>query len=195
MMGDGTGMKLEEKLEKIGSKSITILEFSADESQIKLVADFLKFKQKTDCYGVYLSCNRPTNNLIEKLEDYGYDLKKNIENGRIRVVDLMSKNVGDTIRAQVIYVSSASELSAIQLAIEQSINQIKGLGKQCWLLVDSLITLLVFNSSNSLLEFLHFLFGRLRVEKFEGIIFSAREGIDMQVISTIKQFCDEIIKI
>ncbi len=194
-MGDGTGVELEEKLEKIGSRSITILEFSADESQIKLVADFLKFKQKTDCYGVYLSCNRPTNNLIEKLEDYGYDLKKNIENGRIRIVDLMSKNVGDTIRTQVIYVSSASELSAIQLAIEQSINQIKGLGKQCWLLVDSLITLLVFNSSNSLLEFLHFLFGRLRVEKFEGIIFSAREGIDMQVISTIKQFCDEIIKI
>ncbi len=195
MMGDGIGVALEEKLAKIHSRSISILEFSADESQIKLVADFLKFKQKTDDYGVYLSCNRPTNNLIEKLKDYGYDLKINIENGRIRVVDLMSKNVGDTLRAQVVYVSSASELSAVQLAIEQSINQIKDLGKQCWLLVDSLITLLVFNSPNSVLEFLQILFGRIRVEKFEGIIFSAREGIDMKVISTIRQFCDNVIKI
>jgi len=184
---------IEEKLAKVSSGSIVILEFPAEENQIKLAADFLKSKQKTSRYGVYVSSNRPANNLIEKVKDYGYDLKKDLEEGRVWVVDLVSKNVGDAEVNGVIYVSSASELSATQMAIEKAINRIKGRDGPGWLLLDSIATLLVFNSPDSLLEFMHFLLGRLRVLGFDGVIFTVREGIDAKVISTIRQFCDGII--
>jgi len=186
---------LEAKLADVSSGSIVILEFPAEENQIKLAAEFLKFKMKNGSYGVYVSSNRPTNNLIEKVEGYGYDLKKGLEEGRVWVVDLVSKNVGAAEVGGVIYVSSASELSATQMAIEKAVNRIKGRDGPGWLLLDSIATLLVFNSPDSLLEFLHFLLGRLRVLGLDGVIFTVREGIDTKVISTIRQFCDAIIKL
>ena len=188
-------MGIEEKLASVSAGSIVILEFPVEENQIKLAAEFLKFKEKTGSYGVYVSSNRPTNNLIEKVKDFGYDLKKGLEEGRVWVVDLVSRNVGDAEVSGVIYVSSASELSATQMAIEKAINRIKGRDGPGWLLLDSIATLLVFNSPDSLLEFLHFLLGRLRVLGFDGIIFTVREGIEVKVIATIRQFCDEIVKL
>ena len=188
-------MGIEEKFAKISSGSVVILEFPAEENQIKLAAQFLKFKEKTGSYGVYVSSNRPTNNLIEKVKGYGYNLEKALEEGRIWVVDLVSKNVGDHEVSGVIYVSSASELSAMQMAIERAVNQIKNIDGPGWLLLDSIATLLVFNNPDSLLEFLHFLLGRLRVLKFDGVIFTVREGIEAKVIATIRQFCDTIIKL
>lgn len=186
---------IEDKLAKVSPGSIVILEFPAEENQIKLATEFLKLKEKTDSYGVYVSSNRPTNNLVEKVNDYGYNLKKALDEGRVWVVDLVSKNVGDTEVKGVIYVSSASELSATQMAIEKAVNRIKDKDGSGWLLLDSIATLLVFNSPDSLLEFLHFLLGRLRVLGFGGIIFTGHEGIEMKVIATIRQFCDEIVKL
>jgi len=186
---------VEKKLADVSPQSIVILEFPAEQNQMKLAADFLEFKGKTGSYGVYVSSNRPTNNLIEKLKDHGYDLKNDLEKGRIWIVDLVSKNVGDAEVSGVIYVPSASELSATQMAIETAINRIEGRDGSGWLLLDSIATLLVFNSPDSLLEFLHFLLGRLRVLGFDGIIFTVREGIEMKVISTIRQFCDAIIEL
>ena len=188
-------MGIETKFANVSSGSIVILEFPAEENQIKLASEFLSFKEKSGSYGVYVSSNRPTNNLIEKVEDYGYNLKKGLEEGRVWVVDLVSKNVGDAEVGGVIYVSSASELSATQMAIEKAVNRIKRNNGPGWLLIDSIATLLVFNSPDSLLEFLHFLLGRLRVFGFDGVIFTVREGIDSKVISTIRQFCDAIIKL
>lgn len=188
-------MEIETKLANISSGSIVILEFPAEENQVKLVAEFLKFKEKTGCCGVYVSSNRPTNNLIQKVKDYGYDLKKALEEGRVWVVDQVSKGVGDAEVSGVIYVSSPSELSATQMAIEKVINRIKDRDGPCWLLLDSITTLLVFNSPGSLLEFLHFLLGRLRVLGFDGIICTAREGTDAKVISTIRHLCDVTIRL
>lgn len=188
-------MEIEAKLADISPASVVIMEFPAEVNQTKLAAEFLKFKEKIGSSGVYVSSNRPTSNLIEKFKEHGYDLKKALEEGRVRVVDLVSKNVGDAEVEGVIYVSSASELSATQMSIEKAITRIKDKNGPGWLLLDSIATLLVFNSSDSLLEFLHFLLGRLRVMKFDGIIFTVREGIESKTISTIRQFCDEIIKL
>lgn len=188
-------VKIEDELEKVSPRSITVVEYPIEENQIKLVADYLEFKERIGSYGIYVSSNRPVNNLIEKVKDHGYDLKKALEEGRVWVVDLVSKSVGDCEISGVIYVSSASELSATQMAIERAINKIKRNDRQCWLLLDSITTMLVFNSPDSLLEFLHFLIGRLRVLGFNGVIFVVREGIEVKVVATIKQFCDKAIKL
>jgi len=186
-------MGLEAKLANVSSGSIVILEFPTEENQIKLAAEFLKFKEKNGSFGVYVSSNRPTNNLIAKVKDYGYDLKKGLEEGHVCVVDLVSSNVDDAEVDGVVYVSSASELSATQMAIEKAVKKIESNSVPGWILLDSIATLLVFNSPDSLLGFLHFLLNRIRVLEFDGIIFTVREGIDSKVIATIRQFCDEII--
>jgi archaellum biogenesis ATPase FlaH len=188
-------MGLETKIANVSPGSIVILEFPAEANQVKLAAEFLKFKEKTRSRGVYVSSNRPTNNLIEKVKDYGYDLKKALVEDRVKVVDLVSKSGGDDEVSGVIYISSASELSTTQMAIEKAINQIRDKDGSFWFLLDSIATPLVFNPPESLLEFLHFLISRLRILRVDGIIFTVSEGIPRNVISTIRQFCDVIIKI
>lgn len=192
---NGITMGLEEKLANVPPRSIVVLEVSAEENQMKLVAEFLKSKEKTGSYGVYVSSNRPTTNLVEKVTDYGYDLKKALDEGRVCVVDLVSKSLGETEMNGVICVSSASELSATQLAIEKAVKRIESKDGSGWFLLDSIATLLVFNSPDSLLGFLHFLLGRLRVLKLSGIIFATHEGIETKVVTTIKQLCDATLKL
>ena len=174
-----------------------IVEFPAKENQIKLIAEFLNFKKKSSSYGIYVSSNRPSKNLIEKVKEYEYDLKNDIEKGRIWIIDLISKNVGDSEVSNIIYISSPSELSAMQIAIEKALAWLQGKDKdkRGWILFDSIATLLLYNSPDSLLKHLHFVFGKLRVLGIDAIIFTINEGIDKKVISMIRQLCDIIITV
>jgi len=185
---------IKDKLANISSGSIMIVEFPAKENQIKLIVEFLNFKKKSSSYGIYVSSNRPSKNLIEKVKEYEYDLKNDIEKGRIWIIDLISKNVGDSELNNIIYISSL-ELSAMQMAIEKALAWLKGKDKQGWILFDSIATLLLYNSPDSLLKHLHFVFGKLRVLGIDAIIFTINEGVDKKVISMIRQLCDTIITV
>jgi len=185
--------KIEEKLKGVPPKSIVIIETPIEEDQMRLIADFLKFRAGDK--GIYVSSNRPTNDLIEKLLAYSFDLRENLEASGIRVVDLMSRSVGANEVKDSIYVSSPSELSAIQMAIEKAFDRIDGEAGKTWLLLDSISTLLVFNSPGAVLQFLHFLIGRLRVLQFNGVIFTVEGSVEEKVLSTIRQFCDMVIKL
>jgi len=177
------------------SVSVAVWEFAPEKDQIELIAGFLKRKQETSSHGVIVSSNRPVANLIEKLKDYGYNLEDDMKRGQVVVVDLLSKNVGAPEMARVIYVSSVAELSALQLAIERALIGIKGSDEPKWLLLDSIVTLLVFNTPEALLGFIHFLVGRLRVLKIDSVLFAVQGGIDVRTISTIKQMADRTVKL
>jgi hypothetical protein len=47
--------------------------------------------------------------------------------------------------------------------------------------------------SGALLHFLHFKISRLRVLEYGAVIFTIEGSVEPGVISTIKQFCDEVI--
>jgi len=185
--------KVEEELKSVPPKSVALLETPLEENQMRLVAEFLKFRRNDK--GIFVSSNRPTNDLIEKLPSYNFNLREALEAGRICVIDLVSRSVGASEAKGGIYVSSPSELSATQMAIEKAFERIDGQAGKTWLLLDSISTLLVFNSPEALLQFLHFLIGRLRVLQFNGIIFTIEGSVDEKVLSTIRQFCDMVIKL
>jgi len=185
--------KVEENFKGVQPKSIVMLETPVEENQMRLVADFLKFSRNDK--GIYVSSNRPTNDLAEKLLAYNFDLRKALEAGRICVIDLMSRSIGANEVRGGIYVSSPSELSATQMAIEKAFERINGEAGKTWLLLDSISTLLVFNSPGALLQFLHFLIGRLRVLQFNGVIFTVEGSVEERTLATIRQFCDMVIKL
>jgi KaiC/GvpD/RAD55 family RecA-like ATPase len=186
-------VRLVERLKGVPPKSVVILEVPSEEDPMKLISDFLRFKQNDK--GIYVSSNRSTKGLAEKLLVYKFDMRKLLEAGGICVVDLASKSVGSAEMKNSICVSSPSELSATQMAIEKAAEGLDGNSGNPWLLLDSLSTLLVYNSPGALLHFLHFLIGRLRVLGFDGMIFVVQGSVDGNVLSTIRQFCDEVIKL
>jgi archaellum biogenesis ATPase FlaH len=184
---------MEEKLKGVPPNSIVLLEIPFEMNQLELIASFLKFSQKDK--GIYVSSNRPVSDLIEKLVAYKFDIGNALETGMMCVVDLVSRSIGADEVKRCIYVSSPSELSATQVAIEEAIKRIDGGAGKNWLLVDSISTLLVFSSSGSILQFLHFLVGRLRVQRFNGIIFTVEDSVDERTLSTLRQFCDMVIRL
>lgn len=185
--------EIEERLKGVPPKSVLLLETRLEENQMMLIADFLKFRQNDK--GIYVSSNRPTNDLVEKLQTYNFDLQEALETGRICVIDLMSRSVGANEVKGGIYISSPSELSATQMAIEKAFDRADGEAGKTWLLLDSISTLLVYNSPGALLQFVHFLIGRLRVIQFNGVIFTVEGSVDERTLSTIRQFCDMVIKL
>jgi len=185
--------KIEEELEGLPPKSIVLFEIPIEEDQMRLTASFLKFRRNDN--GIYVSSNRPANDLVEKLQTYNFDLGNALEAGRICVIDLVSRGVGANEVNGCLYAPSPSELSAAQMAIEKAFERVKGEGGKMWLLLDSISTLLVFNSPGALLQFLHFLISRLRVLQFNGAIFTVEGSVDEKVLSTIRQFCDRMIKL
>jgi KaiC/GvpD/RAD55 family RecA-like ATPase len=186
-------VKLEERFNHIAPKSIVLLEVPAKENPMKIIATFLRHRQGDS--GIYISSNRPAKDLVEKLSYHGFDLRKSLESRKMYVLDLVSKSVGSNEVEGSINVASPCELSATQMAFEKAAEQLNGKGGNPWLLLDSLSTLLVYNTSGALLHFLHFLFGRLRVLGFDGTIFTVEGSVDVNVLSTIRQFCDETIKL
>jgi len=114
--------KFEERLKGVPPRSVVILEIPPEENQMRLTAEFLKFERKDKV--IYISSNRPANNLIEKLLTYNFDLKEAIEAGRICIIDLVSRSVGYSEVKGCIYVSSPTELSATQMAIENAVARI-----------------------------------------------------------------------
>jgi KaiC/GvpD/RAD55 family RecA-like ATPase len=170
-----------------------LLEVNADENPMQLAADFLRFRHNER--GIYISSNRPTKNLIEQLNVKGFDLRTPLETERICVIDLVSKSFGANEIKGSINVASPCELSATQMAFEKAVERIDGNAGVPWLLLDSLSTLLVYNSAGALLHFLHFLIGRLRVLGFDAAIFAVEGSVEGNVLLTIRQFCDEDVKL
>ncbi|WXG44582.1 MAG: ATPase domain-containing protein [Promethearchaeati archaeon SRVP18_Atabeyarchaeia-1] len=186
-------VKLEDRLKRVVPKSVVLLEVPVSENPMKIVADFLRYRQ--DDKGIYVSSNRSTKDLVEKLRVYGFDLRESLETEKTYVIDLVSKSVGSSEVKGSLNVASPSELSATQMAFEKAVELLNCKRDDSWLLIDSLSTLLVYNSSGALLHFLHFLVGRLRVLGFDGAIFAVEGSVEGNVLSTVRQFCDEVIRL
>ncbi len=65
MMGCLHVTNAEEKLKDVPPKSIVLLETPVRENQMKLIASFVKSRPNDKA--IFISSNRPTNDLVEKL--------------------------------------------------------------------------------------------------------------------------------
>ncbi len=186
-------MRLTEELSlTMQPNHVFLLQMGIEQDYLKLISGFLLLNRNS--YGIYVSSNRSAQNLTQELQRYGNDLASMMQAGRLFIVDLVSRNVGEREINGAVYVSSPSELSAAQMAIEGVINKWNTEPKNTWLVIDSIPTLLIFNGAGALLHFLHFLVGRLRVLGYTGIIFTVEGSLSSRVFSTIAQLCDTVIK-
>jgi len=171
---------------------VLLLQTGIEENYLKLISHFLLINR--NCKGIYVSSNRSSRDLVDRLRKYDYDLDAKIKAREISIVDLVSRSVGAQEIEGAVYVSSPSELSATQMAIEAAINKLSPQAENAWLIIDSLPTLLIFNGVGALLNFLYFLIGRLRVLGYTGVIFTAEGSLSPRVFSTVAQLCDKVIK-
>jgi len=137
--------------------------------------------------GVYVTLNRPFSSVRKLLEKGGVDTEM------IIFLDGVIKTAGGKITKEknCVFIGSLENLSDFSLAMDQAVRALPG--KDKFLFFDSLSTLLLYNSAETVARFIHFLAGKMRVWKVKGILISLERQEDKDLIEELTQFCDVIV--
>ncbi len=150
--------------------------------------------------GIYITVNRPFNVLVRDLK------KSGIDTDNIFFVDCISKMIPapkgislqgpETIEMtkECLFIPSPTRLTEIGIALSEALNTMKNYQNK-FLFLDSISTLLIYNSEASVEKFVHFLVTRLRIFGLVGIILSLEKGTNRELIATLTELCDQVVEV
>jgi KaiC/GvpD/RAD55 family RecA-like ATPase len=137
--------------------------------------------------GVYVTLNKPFKTM------QGIFKKKGIDDRLVIFIDAVTQTAGGELEKtdNCLFIGSPDNLSDISIAMDQAVRALPS--KEKFVFFDSLSTLLIYNSIETVSKFVHFLAGKMRVWKVKGIIVSLRKDKDEQLIDALMQFCDAVL--
>lgn len=133
--------------------------------------------------GVYVTLNKPYSAMLSTLK------RAKIDTRLIIFIDAITKITGAKVKKEknCLLIGSPENLSDISIAMDQAV---RSLPKNKFLFFDSLNTLLIYNSIETVVKFIHFLAGKMRVWRVKGIIISLKKSSNKELIDELTQFCD-----
>jgi len=109
------------------------------------------------------------------------------DRNRIVIIDAFSRNSSDT-SPQVIKLSNPSDMTGVQIAIE---NAEKNLLGEKIVLFDSINVLTVYQKRENVAKFFHMFNNKIRLEDKTLIIFAVKESTDPELVDYLKEFADK----
>lgn len=147
------------------------------------VGELVKVIHSRQVKGIYVTLNKPYKTLKNQYEKDGVDTKA------LFFIDGITDMVEET--EDHINVGSVQDLSSLSIAISKVVSASK---EKCFLLFDSLSTLLVYNDPKTVARFAHILTSKLRGWDLQGILLSVAMEQERDVIAQLTQFCDKTIR-
>ena len=136
--------------------------------------------------GIYVSLNIPYSSLSATIKKNGIDMSK------LYFIDSTGETAANkTGNSNCSFLKSPQSLVELSLTITKFATS----GKFNFLFLDSMSTLLIYNSLETTEKFLHYLINKIRVLGLGGIIISPYEEKSNKLMPTISQFCDKCIKL
>tara|TARA_Y100000310_G_C20035065_1_gene513525 strand:- start:87 stop:386 length:300 start_codon:yes stop_codon:yes gene_type:complete len=90
-----------------------------------------------------------------------------------------------------VFVESPEHLTDLSVALHKFFTSSNE--KNRFLYIDSLSTLTIHNNLDTVLRFIHYVTGKMRIFGFNGMMLSLHEETDKRLISELGQFCDKVI--
>jgi KaiC/GvpD/RAD55 family RecA-like ATPase len=139
--------------------------------------------------GIYVTVNKPYSSLKQALD------RMQINSDYLLFIDAISRAVGEGKEKvkNCIFIENPTQLIDIGIALTEAIAKLKKENKKPFVFLDSLSTLLLYNSPETVGKFSHFTVTRMRLWGVLGIVMSLEDDVKADVVKTIKQFCDEVI--
>jgi archaellum biogenesis ATPase FlaH len=176
-------------LETKGDKTVLLIS-SKSENHNQIVLSLLEtLILKRDMGGVYITISRPSDSIIDTLD------AKGVPSENVFFVDCISQMSGKLAgikRENVTYVDNPSSLEEISMFLERLLVKIKGDGK--FIVLDSLSSLLIYNSDKSVREFAHFIINRARMQNITAVILSIEKKEAEDLVKTLAPMCDSELK-
>ncbi|MBI5797857.1 hypothetical protein HZA98_03050 [Candidatus Woesearchaeota archaeon] len=132
--------------------------------------------------GIYLSLNRPLNNLLENLK------AAKIESSRLHFIDTVTKNEIDTPNSY--FLKTQKSMTKLKLALQASLK----IKKSSFVILDSLNTLFLNNKKESAMKCIENLVLKCRAQQLQGILLST-EQTNEEHLEKIASLCDQTINL
>ena len=140
---------------------------------------------------VYVTINNPYSSLKESL------LSKGIKVENVFFIDAVSEDAGlrGSKAEDCKFLASSSSLTELGIELQSAVSRYKGDSSPPVIVLDSVSTLLVHNSEQSVGKFIHYTAARIRIWKGRGVFWSIQDEASKEVVKTLQQYCDETIAV
>lgn len=150
---------------------------------LEIVKHFTKIAE-----GIFVTLNRPYFSLKKMLTKEGVDLSK------IIFIDCITLQLGgeQVDEDRCFYLTSPDPVQ-LQVTIERAMDLV--LSENRFIYLDSLSTISLYKSFETLIKFLRHLTGKMRLRGFVGTIFTLEKEMNESYYSQISLMCDEVIEV
>jgi KaiC/GvpD/RAD55 family RecA-like ATPase len=179
-------LKIQKTFEELPEKFVILfVERQAEYPAINM--ELVKYFLGRGIQGIYVSINRSAGDVADTLKKEGADESKVI------FIDAVSRmaNEKEIGKENYIYVDSPKDLVEMSVSIEEAAEKIKG--KEKFIIIDSITTLLIYNKPVSIEKFVHSISGKMHSWGTKGI-FTAMESTKKSQMNLLAQFFDQVIK-
>lgn len=176
-------------------KDVSLIQVSKEMDLTKAMLIVLKRMLADRSTPFLLLSNSTSKDLIRMAEDSSIDLVTPINQKRLIVIDCVSKYKEEKSVEEfknIYYASSPSDLSEVALKVSEAVSDSRSVGEK-WLVIDSLSAMSMYNTAGGILRFMQFLFKKLRMLNFDGVVVVVRDGSEDPLLSELRRYCNTII--
>ena len=181
------GLAILRTLEEFPEKYVVLMVANRKKYPV-LAEQLIKYFVGKKAEGIFITTNKPAVDLVEGLRKEKVDLDK------VNLIDTVSKRSGEgeADAHNIIYIDSPENLTELDSAINDCIEKVQG--KNRFFVLDSMSTLLVYNTERTVEKFMHSLSGKTRAKQFKTVFTLASET-RQETLNILSQFCDKVIEI
>lgn len=154
-----------------------------EEVNMQILNKFISEEKK---HGIYITLNRPYDNIVGLMKKDKIDIKK------LSFIDCISKEISRPKgKVDCIFIRSPADLTGMAIALDKLFEH----NKHGFIFFDSLDTLLFYNKLDGVIKFLHFITGKMRIYGIHGVLLGLHEKTTEELIGELSPFTDKIIKL
>ncbi len=185
--GREVGLAILRALEEFPEKYVVLMVANRKKYPV-LAEQLIKYFVGKKAEGIFITTNKPAVDLVEGLR------KEKVDLGKVNLIDTVSKRSGEgeVDAHNIIYIDSPENLTELDSAINDCIEKVQG--KNRFFVLDSMSTLLVYNTERTVEKFMHSLSGKARAKQFKTVFTLASET-RQETLNILSQFCDKVIEI
>lgn len=177
--------KLEAGLEDLTDKRVIMVEAKSERHKAVLASLMDILASKNGMGGVYLSITKPSESIIAAITESGIDSRDIFF---IDCISLMAGKMQAEKSDKVVYVENPSSLEEISMYLDRMLDRVVSPNK--FLFLDSVSSLLIYNTDKSVKEFTHYLINKIRLEQLMGVILTIEKKEAEDLVRTLTPMCD-----
>jgi hypothetical protein len=178
-------VELTTKLKGVKDNAVILIS-SKSELHTQIVSNMLDLLvNKKEMGGVYLSITKPHEFILTTMSLGGVSTKNVFF---IDCISLMAGKIQHERMTNVVFVENPSSLEEVSMYLDKMLSRVQSPKK--FIFLDSLSSLLIYNSDKSVKEFAHFLINKIRLENIAGVILNIEKKEAEDIVRTLRPMCD-----